>query len=181
MEKKLFYKLPKDILVDLLTKTFDFEKLSVEQVHELHTQIQDKTLDKYKKELDKSRNILESKHNISSIYISTGPLHLSYIKVGNLEINVRDNTYKHKFSVMPHNKDIKTEAELIQFVCLYFKDNGILEDDIFRIIEKIREYIKEFEKSDILSSMYYTYCSTQYKSEKYKERLKLMKQKEEKK
>ena len=161
MEKPSLYKLPKDILIDLLMKSYDFDKLSTEQVYEIHKSIHKKCREKYKKELDTNIQIMKTDHNIANIKIWMDKVNLDHIYIGNIlriALFTKQHHYRFFFTAPNISSNIRTLDELIEKSRVFLKDlykDTISEEDMQKIIDQIRIYAEAFDKKQFLTNAHW--------------------------
>ena len=81
------YNLPKDILIEIIKKNYDFTKLSIDQVENIHSEISKRAKARYLDELRKNGQILETRYDEFAIEVNS----CKSIKVRNLKIKLYYN------------------------------------------------------------------------------------------
>ena len=159
MDKNLLYKLPKDILVDLIIKSYDFEKLSLEEVEKIHSSIHTKSMQKYLQELDKVRHLMCKTHNFGYVFSRMDIVNFSEIRVSDsfsMKELFRINLYyghRYNYGFGSGNgkyTQYETEEELLNKCSSFLRDNKYNEEIISPLVTQMRIYIEAFyEKTDI--------------------------------
>ena len=149
--KNSLYKLPKDILVDLLMKSYDFDKLSIEEAYEIHKIIQKKYREKYEKELDTCIKIMKTCHYIGGLRIMMEPVNLYEIYIaGKIRIALFSKSHTYRFFF--EHSSYKTLDELLGNASLFLKDTyNLSEEGVQKMIDQIKVYIDAFDKKQFLS------------------------------
>ena len=131
------HKLPKDILIEIIKKNFDFSKLSVEQVENIHSEISKAAKKRYLNELNKNRKILETKYDGFDIEVK----YWDGIRVGDLKIKLyftEENKYELKYYEYGYElKDCRRFAK-------YYNTQEELIQHILHIHTNIPERVDEF-------------------------------------
>jgi len=151
MDKTLFYKLPKDILVELLCKTYDNLDLPIEDMYRIKDQCEKAILRK----LEENRSILSTKYAIT-------PNISIYFKYNGTSICIEDSTTSIKNSY-PHSKrsimEIKIFKEHHFPFCLYKIIDGKLElysrdyRDVNTLIPDIKDGLKHYGDEILTESL----------------------------
>ena len=120
------HKLPKDILIEIIKKNFDFSKLSVEQVENIHREISRAAKKRYIDELKKNQKILETRYDGFDIEVK----YWNRIRVGDLKIKLHF-TEKNKYELKYYEYELelrrctehyKTQEELIKHILHILKN-----------------------------------------------------------
>ena len=146
MDKSLLYKLPKDILVELVYKNFD--RLSVKELGEIYE-------NKCSKELNRFREILDKTHHAGKISIEyvKGLIHIDDT-AGDFykEIHISDLSMEDYCGETIRFKS--TELLLIQFQEIMLKENfdDTAINDVMKIIKMlVKIYYEKQETEETIS------------------------------
>ena len=137
------HKLPKDILIEIIKKNYDFTKLSIDQVENVHSEISKRAKARYHEEWKKNQEILETRHNDFCIQV-----YCDAIRIGHVKIKLhykRDYDYELKYYNCGRRiiKLVKIQEDLIQYIIRIFKDTDSTRVDEF--ISIIKTYIKALQ------------------------------------
>lgn len=147
------YKLPKDILIEIIKKTYDFSKLSIEDVDKLHSSLHDKFRQRYMDEMNKNNNLMEKIYVAGDLNIKMNTMR-NIILVGNIfKIRFHSNEYElnYRFSEFYDSEEelIVRARDIIQWpkTC----------KDVEEIISIIKSLIKFFESNKKISNIFHKY------------------------
>ena len=150
------HKLPKDILIEIVKKTFDFSKLSIEEVERLYGPLHDNFKQKCLDEERKNGKLLKEKFYVGDLYVET---RFSRIKIGrNLSISVDflESRYDLKYRTL---ETYNTEEDLINRISEILKVSPLNKSDnqIEEIIFTTTLLIKTLQDNEKISDIQYKY------------------------
>ena len=152
------HKLPKDILIEIVKKTFDFSKLSIEEVERLYAPLHDKFKQKCLEEENKNEKLMSERYFVGDLYVE---VRFSRIRIGRIcqiTVDYKESRYDLKYRTLEtyNNEDnlMKRISELLK-VQINKTDKQIEE-----IIFTTKILIKALQDNEKISDIQYKYFPT---------------------
>ena len=138
------HKLPKDILIEIIKKTFDFSKLSVDEIETLYAPLYYKFNQKCFDEKSKNKKLMAQEYTIGNITIK---MNEHRIKIGNIFIIRLHYEKKYEYNLYYRSPEIyTTDDELSSRISVILKANTS-DTEICEVINTIKSLIQAFRNT----------------------------------
>ena len=150
------HKLPKDILIEIVKKTFDFSKLSIEEVERLYGPLHNKFKQKCLDEERKNGKLLKEKFYVGDLYIETRFSRILIGRICQISVDFLECRYDLKYRTL---ETYSTEEDLINRISEILKVSPINKSDkqIEEIIFTTKMLIKTLQDNEKISDIQYKY------------------------
>ena len=148
------HKLPKDILIEIVKKTFDFSKLSIEEVERLYGPLHDKFKQKCLDEERKNGKLLKERFYVGNLYIETRCARRILIgRICQINVDFKESRYDLKYRTL---ETYNTEEDLINRISEILKFSHT-DKQIEEIIFTTKMLIKTLQDNEKISDIQYKY------------------------
>ena len=138
------HKLPKDILIEIIKKTFDFSKLSVDEIETLYAPLYYKFNQKCFDEKSKNKKLMAQEYKIGNITIK---MNEHRIIIGNIFIIRLHYEKKYEYNLYYRSPEIyTTDDDLSSRISVILKANTT-DTEICEVVNTIKSLIQAFRNT----------------------------------
>ena len=149
------HKLPKDILIEIVRKTFDFSKFSIEEVERMYGPLHDKFKQKCLDEECKNEKLLKERFHVGNLYVETRFSRILVGRICQISVDFKESKYYLKYRTL---ETYNTEEDLINRISEILKVSiNKTDKQIEEIIFTTKMLIKTLQDNEKISDIQYKY------------------------